>query len=161
MKKTTKALLGALASVILIAVVLSSLVCVITPVEMTNTAIVESFVRMRMYLAEHHQFPASLDELPRRDGYANRTTDWWRRPLIYKAEQDNFITLLSLGKDGEPGGTGEDADIQRTYRTKNPDGSWCVHEELWIVTAEVTKPPTTASTVPSEGALPAAGDSGR
>ena len=125
---------------------------VITPVEITHTAIGETFVRMHMYLTEHHQFPGALDDLPKREGYANRTTDGWQRPLIYTIEQDNFITLRSLGKDGRPGGSGEGADIQKTYRTKNPDGSWCVDEEFWIVTAEVKEPPTTDSTVPSEGA---------
>jgi len=125
---------------------------VITPVEMTHTAIGESFARMHIYLTKHHRFPASLDELPKRDGYANRTTDGWHRPLLYRIEEENFITLFSLGKDGKPGGTGEDADIQRTYRTKNRDGSWCVDEELWLATAQVRETPTTDSTLSTEGA---------
>jgi hypothetical protein len=141
MKKNMVVLLSILVAVILVLFILSSLVCVIPPDAMTHTAIVESFVRMQMYLKDHHQFPASLDELPKRNGYANRTTDGWQRPLIYKVEQDNFVTLLSFGKDGKEGGTGDNADIQRTYRTKNADGSWCVEEEGWIVTAEVKKSP--------------------
>lgn len=112
-------------------------VCVIPPDAATHSAIIESFVRMQMYISEHRKFPASLDELPKRDGYANCITDGWERPLIYKVEQDNLITLLSYGKDGKPGGTGRNADIQTTYRTKNPDGEWCIEEQLWLVTAEV------------------------
>ncbi len=58
-----------------------------------KSTIVESFVRMHIYLKEHHKFPSSLEELPKREGYANQITDGWQR-LIYKVEQDNFITLL-------------------------------------------------------------------
>jgi general secretion pathway protein G len=38
--------------------------------------------------------------------------DPWDHPYIYKqrGEHDEY-DLLSLGKDGQPGGTGEDADI--------------------------------------------------
>ena len=144
-KKRMKTLLGALAFLILAGVVISSLITVVTPVEMTHTAIGESFVRMQMFLTEHHRFPSALGELPKREGYANRLTDGWRRPLIYQVEEDNFVTLLSLGRDGQPGGTGEDADIQTTYRTKNPDGSWCADDDMWIVTAVIRETPTTNS----------------
>ncbi|MBA3646173.1 MAG: type II secretion system major pseudopilin GspG [Gemmatimonadaceae bacterium] len=40
--------------------------------------------------------------------------DPWRRPYIYRFpdEKDpNGFSLMSLGRDGQPGGAGEDADI--------------------------------------------------
>jgi hypothetical protein len=119
-------MLGALAFLVLAGVIVSSFATVVPPDAVTHTAIQESFFRIQMHIARHRRFPASLDELPKRKGHANRTTDGWHRPLIYRIEEDNFVTLLSLGKDGQPGGTGENADIQTTYRTKNADGSWCV-----------------------------------
>ena len=153
MKKRTKTLLGTLALVIVIGVALSSLICVIPPVAMTNSAIIASFVRINMFMSEHHRFPGSLKDLPKREGYANSTTDGWHRPLIYRVEKDNFITLLSLGEDGKRGGTGENSDIEKTYRTRNPDGSWCVDDEMWILTAEIGESPTKASTATNQAAL--------
>jgi general secretion pathway protein G len=39
--------------------------------------------------------------------------DPWGKPYIYKTpgEKGGDFDLLSLGKDGQPGGTGENADI--------------------------------------------------
>jgi general secretion pathway protein G len=38
--------------------------------------------------------------------------DPWDRGYIYRAPgEKNEFDLISLGKDGQPGGTGEDADI--------------------------------------------------
>ena len=110
---------------------------VITDEEMTLTAIGETSVRMGMYLRQHHQYPAALTELPERVGYMNRTTDGWKRSLIYSVDTNGVITLMSLGRDGKVGGTGEDQDVSRRFRTKNPDGSWCVDDELWIVKDEI------------------------
>ena len=137
MNKRARSVLGALSIAAVAGFILSSLVTVATPVELTNTAITESFSRMRMFLALHRRFPESLDDLPKREGHANRTADGWGRPLMYRIEGSNYITLLSLGEDGRVGGTGVDADIRKTYRTKSPDGSWCVDDEMWIVTEEM------------------------
>lgn len=41
--------------------------------------------------------------------------DPWGRPYVYRSpgdENPSSYDLLSLGRDGEPGGTGEDADIE-------------------------------------------------
>ena len=130
---------ASLALVALVGFGIWSFVCVPTPREITRTAIGESFVRMHIYLTAHHQFPKSLTDLPKRDGYANQITDAWKNSLIYTIEDDSFITLKSLGKDGRLGGKRDNADIQTTYRTKNPDGTWCVDDELWIVTAKVVE----------------------
>jgi general secretion pathway protein G len=44
--------------------------------------------------------------------------DPWGRPYVYRtAAQDGEFELFSYGRDGKPGGTGDDADIGRTAQT--------------------------------------------
>ena len=109
----------------------------ITPVEATHTAIRESFARVQIYAATNRTVAPSIDVLPKRDGYANQTSDGWHRPLLYRIAPDGVITILSYGMDGKPGGTGDDADISASYYSKRPDGSLWVGSDLWLVEAEV------------------------
>jgi general secretion pathway protein G len=37
--------------------------------------------------------------------------DPWGRPYVYQASQTGSVAIFSYGKDGQPGGTGENADI--------------------------------------------------
>lgn len=92
----------------------SSLVNVIPPGAMTDSAMLGTRVRMDMYLKEKGALPESLEMLPVRQGYDDKATDGWNRPLIY-AHAENGFTLTSLGRDGNPGGSGDDADIVRKY----------------------------------------------
>jgi hypothetical protein len=105
----------------------------ITPVEMTHSAITETFVRINIYARKYGAIPPSVDALPIREGYANSTTDGWGRRPEYRVAPDGTITLTSHGRDGRPGGTGDDADISVSYRTKRPDGSLWAGSDLWIV----------------------------
>jgi hypothetical protein len=91
--------------------------------DMTDTAIGETRVRIHLYMLAKNEVPPHLAALPKREGYANRITDGWGRPLIYSADKEGIITLTSLGRDGKPGGTGDDADVTKRYRTRNKDGS--------------------------------------
>jgi hypothetical protein len=97
----------------------------------------ETLARINIYAETNKAIPPSLDVLAKRDGYVNRTTDGWNRPLQYRVTQDGIITLTSLGADGKPGGNGEDADISVSYRSKRPDGSLWVGSPMWLVEAEV------------------------
>jgi hypothetical protein len=108
---------------------------VITPVEMTNTAIGETLARIDIYAKQNHEVPRTLTTLPKRDHHINRITDGWNRQLIYTVE-NNVITLTSLGKDGVIGGIGENADISQSYYYKKPDGTLWVGQDLWLVEAK-------------------------
>jgi uncharacterized protein YceK len=87
----------------------------ISPSEMTDTSITETRVRIAMYVEQNGNVPASLEVLPIRDGYANRTTDGWNRALVFRTGGDEF-SLGSLGRDGVVGGTGEDVDVLQKFR---------------------------------------------
>ncbi len=106
--------------------------------DVTLTAIGETFVRIDLYAQTNRAIPQSLDVLPRRAGYDNRTTDGWHRPLQFDLSQDGIITLRSLGADGKPGGDAVNVDISRSYHSKRPDGSlWVGGDPAWIVDAEI------------------------
>ena len=134
---TKKAATVAPLAISTLTLVACSLVTTISPRDMTLTAIGETHVRMHLYLLEHRQCPETLSQLPQRDGYMNRTTDGWDRPLIYSVDDGGIITLSSLGRDGVAGGTGDDQDTTRRYRTRNDDGTLNIDNELWTVTSEI------------------------
>jgi hypothetical protein len=114
-----------------------SLVTVISPKETTLTAMSETRVRMHLYMLAQRDYPADLQALPVREGYANRVTDGWGRELIYAVDDAGIISLKSLGRDGKAGGKGDDADIIKRYRTRNEDGSLNIDDAFWIAESEI------------------------
>lgn len=108
---------------------------VITPVEMTHTAIGETFVRINIYTQENNKIPETLNMLTKRENYINKITDGWDKELLYTIN-DNVISLTSYGKDGINGGKDENADITKSYFYKKPNGTLWVGQDLWIVEAE-------------------------
>ena len=116
----------------------SSCLHIITPVEMTRTAMTEGVFRIELYFRQNGSLPPSLQVLPMREGYMNRIVDGWNRPLLYNVDKAGIITLKSFGRDGKPGGDDEDADIWKSYYSRRADGSlWIGADELWIAKAEV------------------------
>jgi len=67
-----------------------------------------------MYAAKHKgRFPANDEDLQKvHRFFHNHTwpTDAWGGPITYQRTVDGY-TLTSLGKDGKPGGDGEDTDL--------------------------------------------------
>jgi len=99
-----------------------SLVDVVPPLAITRTAITEAFARIHLYAQLSNKIPESLDILPKREGYANCTTDGWKRNLQYSVDSDGIISLKSFGKDGLPGGSVDDADVEVRYHTRDTEG---------------------------------------
>jgi hypothetical protein len=70
------------------------------------------FVQIRQALADyagkHGHFPDSLKEIP--DLEQSLFQDAWRHPYQYTKTEGGY-SLISLGRDGRPGGVGLDADI--------------------------------------------------
>jgi hypothetical protein len=85
----------------------------------TPSAMTETYVRIGLYYQQHNKLPASLDMLPVRENYQNRTADVWGRPLRYTVDSESTFSLSSLGRDGMSGGAGEDADLVQKYRVVN------------------------------------------
>ena len=103
----------------------------------TPTAIGETHYRIYIFASKNQRLPTDLLELNERPGYANRTTDLWGRELIYQVDINGIITLGSYGQDGKLGGSGEDADILRRYRSKDESGRFIAGDDLWVATGEI------------------------
>ena len=89
----------------------------IPPRTLTTTLMNDLERRIREYAEVHDMPPESLSALPHEEGRLNRFTDGWGRPVQYAVDNEN-ITLLSLGEDGQRGGSGDAADIRITFEVK-------------------------------------------
>jgi hypothetical protein len=64
----------------------------------TKTAMIETSVRIGMFVDLNKQLPPNLDALPKRNGDVNRTVDAWKRPLTYIVKsEDRSIRLTFMG----------------------------------------------------------------
>ena len=136
MKITRKSVVIGIGIVALIAV-LKSLIYVIPPKDMTRYALTETIVRIQMYMVENRAAPPNLEALPKRESFANRITDGWGHPLAYEINQNGIITLASYGKDGQPGGEGQNTDHIIKLKTKNDDGTLNIDDPQWLINAVI------------------------
>jgi hypothetical protein len=58
----------------------------------------------------HDRWPSSFEELASTPECASPTEDQWRNPLRLEM-RDRSMVVVSLGRDGKPGGAGIDADL--------------------------------------------------
>src|SRR5262245_33590716 len=112
--RSTGLLLGALA---LLVAVIVFFVDTIPPRSVTCTNMHMMKRRILRYAAAHGSLPTSLEQLPRIEGYVNEVTDGWGRRILWRVDGDE-VTLTSYGRDGVPGGTGEDADMVGVFKTR-------------------------------------------
>ena len=66
------------------------------------------------YRLDNRRYPTSEEGLAAVQPYMKKTvpSDPWGRAYVYQIPGDKAeYTVLSYGRDGKPGGTGEDADI--------------------------------------------------
>lgn len=120
---------------------LNSLVTVFSRKDLTITAIGETQYRIYLFAQSNGSLPKQLAELPERPGYMNRTHDAWGKQLIYEIDDSGVITIGSLGRDGDAGGTGDDEDIFRKYRSRDEQsGRFIAGDHLWVVDGEIHDP---------------------
>ena len=75
--------------------------------------------------------PESPHDLPEIPGKVNEVRDAWGRD-IRMTFADDKATLTSLGRDGQPGGTGDDADMSGVFPLKDTRGTWAGEDVDWI-----------------------------
>ena len=71
--------------------------------------------------------PGSLLELEESGFLLLQSNDEWGRPLIYSVDGSGLVELGSLGADGKPGGSGDDADLLRQFLTWDAAGGFVPH----------------------------------
>jgi len=70
------------------------------------------------YNKAHNSWPNSLDELMGNNSCSNEVatlrTDFWGHVIIFQPfdSAKGYGAVISYGRDGQPGGTGEDADLE-------------------------------------------------
>lgn len=104
----------------------------IPPQALTHTHMHTMKRRILRYASAHEALPISLDQLPRIEGKSNDVTDGWGRPILWRSKGDE-VTLVSYGRDGVLGGTGEDEDMMGVFSTKASDGRWSDELCEWLV----------------------------
>lgn len=98
-----------------------SLATVIPPTDHTRTHLAVNKQRLQDYWADHGKLPAQLTDMPTQPNRDGSIDDGWGRPIVYRQLPDNKAVLCSFGRDGVPGGTGEDADLEETFQA-TPQG---------------------------------------
>jgi general secretion pathway protein G len=75
------------------------------------------------YFSDFHRWPRSIHDLTRNPSnivFIDRvqlTNDAWGGPLLYEPfdAKRGFGRIISYGRDGKPGGSGPDADVERRF----------------------------------------------
>jgi len=106
---------------------------IVTRSEATHGVMSALLYSIHQYAVAEGKLPASLEDL--RAVGEGRFKDAWGHSLHYEVTADGVMTLMSLGRDGKPGGTGDDSDIVLTYLSRRKDGSFWPTEEGWMFEA--------------------------
>jgi hypothetical protein len=83
------------------------------------------------YAKLHNSLPTSVYDLPEIPNKSDRVQDAWGRDIVMKFADDR-ATLTSLGRDGKPDGTGEDAEMSGVFPLKDENGKWADEYVDWI-----------------------------
>jgi len=108
---------------VVIYIILGS-ITIIPDTTMTHNNLWGISLRIQQYVETHNELPSDLSVLPERKGYGNSIKDGWGHRFIYEITDSEIVTLTSLGKDGQPGGEGENEDIIISYNAKTEEGYW-------------------------------------
>jgi len=84
----------------------------------TTSSIISNALDINSYYAINQTLPEDLSVIPQREGCDDNMNDYWGRKIIYEYNSDNIVRLISYGKDGVPGGDGNNEDI--IYEFKIP-----------------------------------------
>ena len=87
--------------------------------------------RILRYARLHNSLPNSPNDLPQIPEKESGVQDAWGRDILMSFA-DGKATLTSLGRDGKPGGTGEDADMSGVFPLKDENGAWAEEYVDWI-----------------------------
>jgi hypothetical protein len=112
--------------------IFDSLVDKIPPQCSAYTTIVVMKQRILRYARLHDSLPKSPRDLPEMPGKGSENQDAWGREILMSFA-DGKATLTSLGRDGKPGGTGEDADMSGVFPLKDKNGEWAGEDVDWVL----------------------------
>jgi uncharacterized protein YceK len=88
---------------------------VIPPQNQTDLKLCETYARIETFWNQHGRVPAKVDDLPEVKDRDCSMKDGWGRELHWVSDGATKVTVQSLGRDGKPGGTGGDADLEIVF----------------------------------------------
>lgn len=97
-----------------------SLATRIPPAEATQTRLAVARTQLDEYWQQSGRVPEDLRELPAASAEAglagDQLSDGWGREFNWTSDGIANVRIWSLGRDGQPGGAGDDADAELIYR---------------------------------------------
>ena len=89
--------------------------------------------RILLYAKNNNRLPSTLNDLPPLEGYTNNINDYWGNRIIMKIKGTK-VSLISYGKDMQPGGFGDDKDVVGIFNAKLASGRWAAYDDddSWI-----------------------------
>ncbi len=96
----------------------------ISPEDLTATSVIVVRNAINNFIADNGRAPSNMVEIARYRPVDTVWNDGWGRPLLYQVNSLGVASLTSLGKDGRPGGAGQDADMVWTFALKDSSGDW-------------------------------------
>jgi len=133
MTRNKKTILFGIATAVVLIVVLNSFVDRIPPRPLTNVVMNMSKRRILRYAAKHDDLPKRLSQTEAISGHHSSLKDGWGRDIDYAVSSNGTVTLTSLGKDKEVGGTKENADMIGVFQTKKANGKWEDESAEWAI----------------------------
>ena len=73
---------------------------------------------------EAQRTSATISNTEKVPGYDNSIKDAWGHELNYSVAQNGDVILSSFGKDNEPGGSSDNADMVGVFTTRALNGKW-------------------------------------
>jgi hypothetical protein len=106
--------LACMSAVLLLAASCQSwrIVDTIPPRNWTETTLGVTYNRIEKFWNQHGKVPARPADLPDEKKRDCSMTDGWGRELHWNSDGKSKVNVWSLGRDGKPGGTGKDADME-------------------------------------------------
>jgi Type II secretion system (T2SS), protein G len=88
--------------------------------------------RIVRFASANDVLPKTVDQLPHMNGYDNGVLDGWGHRILLQIDGGK-VTMTSYGRDGIPGGTGEDVDMIAVFSVKTETGVWADELCEWEV----------------------------
>ncbi len=92
--------------------------------EATDASVTVVRNAINAFVADNGRAPSNMVEIARYRPVDKAWNDAWGRPLLYQVNTSGGASLTSLGKDGRPGGLGQDTDLIWTFALKDRSGNW-------------------------------------
>jgi hypothetical protein len=95
-----------------------------SPHDVTTTHMFIIQTRICAYIEERGTLPASLAQLPDRDGEGDVNKDGWGGNIAYLVNSNGVVTLKSMGGGFHIGRDLTNYEITKSFPTKDSNGNW-------------------------------------